>query len=227
MGQKVNPIGIRLGVVRTWDSKWYAKRTDYAPFLHEDLKVRKFIDKKQFPREGISKIEIERKSNTKVKITIHTAKPGAIIGKGGERVEVLKRDLEKLTGKSVYLAIQEIKHPDLEAKLIAENVAMQLEKRISHRRAMKTTIGRAMRAGAGGIKITCSGRLGGAEIARLEWIREGRVPLHTLRADIDFAKETAITTFGCVGIKVWVFRGEKIGRQALVEDATPPRQTTY
>ncbi|MBF0546447.1 MAG: 30S ribosomal protein S3 [Candidatus Riflebacteria bacterium] len=227
MGQKVNPIGLRLGIVRTWDSKWFAKKIDYASFLHEDIKIRKFIDKKQFPREGVSKIEIERKSNTKVKITIHTAKPGAIIGKGGERVEILKRDLEKLTGKSVYLAIQEIKHPDLEAKLIAENIAMQIEKRISHRRAMKTTISRAIRAGAGGIKVTCSGRLGGAEIARLEWIREGRVPLHTLRADIDFARETAVTTFGCVGIKVWVFRGEKIGKQALLEEAPPVRQTTY
>ncbi|RCK78484.1 MAG: SSU ribosomal protein S3p (S3e) [Candidatus Ozemobacter sibiricus] len=226
MGQKVNPIGLRLGITRTWDSRWFAKRADYANFLHEDVKIREFIDKKQFPREGIGRIEIERKSNTKVRITIHTAKPGVIIGRGGERVEQLKKALEKLTGKSVYLAIQEIKHPDAEAKIIAENIAMQLEKRISHRRAMKQTIGRALRAGAQGVKVTCSGRLGGAEISRLEWQREGRVPLHTLRADIDFAKETAITTFGCVGVKVWVFKGEKLGKPGAPETA-PARETTY
>ncbi|MBF0500105.1 MAG: 30S ribosomal protein S3 [Candidatus Riflebacteria bacterium] len=227
MGQKVNPIGIRLGITRTWDSRWFAKRGEYAAFLHEDVKLREYIDKKQFRREGISRIEIERKSNTKVKITIHTAKPGVIIGRGGERVDLLKKDLEKMTGKVVFLAIQEIKHPDMDAKLIAESVAMQLEKRISHRRAMKQTIGRALRAGAGGIKVTCSGRLGGAEISRCEWQREGRVPLHTLRADIDFAKETANTTFGCVGIKVWVFKGEKIGKAALTEEAPAARQNTF
>jgi small subunit ribosomal protein S3 len=227
MGQKINPIGIRLGITRTWDSRWFAKRSEYAQFLHEDVKIRKFIDEKQFRREGITKIEIERKSNTKVKVTIFSSKPGVIIGRGGERVDVLKKDLEKLTGKSVFLGIQEVKTPDLVAKLIAENVAMQLEKRISHRRAMKQVIGRALRAGAQGIKITCSGRLGGAEISRAEWIREGRVPLHTLRADIDFATETAITTFGCVGVKVWVFRGEKIGRQVLQEAHPPARENTY
>lgn len=226
MGHKVNPIGIRLGIVRTWDSRWFAKRAEYATFLHEDVKIREYIDRKEFVREGIIKIEIERKSNTKVKITIHSAKPGVIIGKGGERVEILKRDLEKLTNKSVFLAIQEVKHPDTEAKLIAENVAMQLEKRISHRRAMKQTISRALRAGAQGIKITCSGRLGGAEISRAEWMREGRVPLHTLRADIDFAMDTAITTFGCVGVKVWVFKGEKIGKSAASE-AAPARENTF
>lgn len=214
MGQKTNPIGLRLGVIRTWDSRWYARKADYANFLHEDLRIREFINKKQFPREGISLIEIERKSNTKVKVTIFTAKPGVIIGRGGERVDLLKKELETMTGKSVYLNIQEIKHPDIEAKLIAESVAMQLERRISHRRAMRQAIGRALRAGAGGIKITCSGRLNGAEISRSEWTREGRVPLHTLRADIDYARETAITTFGCVGVKVWVFKGERIGKQA-------------
>lgn len=227
MGQKVNPVGLRLGITRTWDSRWYAKKGEYAKFLHEDVKIRKYIDQKQFRREGISRIEIERKSNNKVKITIHTAKPGVIIGRGGERVDMLKKDLEKMTDKQVFLAIQEIKHPDTDAKLIAENIAMQLEKRISHRRAMKQTIGRALRAGAGGIKITCSGRLGGAEISRLEWMREGRVPLHTLRADIDFARETAITTFGCVGIKVWIFKGEKIGRNPMAEEAAAPRQNTF
>lgn len=225
MGQKSHPIGLRLGIIRTWDSRWFAKRSDYAPFLHEDYKIREFIDKKQFPREGLGTIEIERKSNTKVKITIHTAKPGVIIGRGGERVDLLKKDLEKLTGKSIFLAIQEIKHPDTVAKLIAESVAMQLERRISHRRAMKQTISRALRAGAEGVKITCSGRLNGAEISRSEWIREGRVPLHTLRADIDYAAETAVTTFGCVGVKVWVFRGEKIGKTSQNENFTAKENT--
>ncbi|MBI3039803.1 30S ribosomal protein S3 [bacterium] len=226
MGQKVNPIGLRLGIVRTWDSRWLARRGEYASFLHEDVKIREFIDKKQFPREGISRIEIERKSNTKVKVTIHTARPGVIIGRGGERVDVLKKDLEKLTDKSVFLSILEIKQPDCDAKIIAENVAMQLEKRISHRRAMKQTISRSMRAGAEGIKIVCSGRLGGAEISRAEWMREGRVPLHTLRADIDFATSTAVTTFGCVGVKVWVFKGEKIGK-SLSPETPLPRETTF
>ncbi len=226
MGQKVNPVGIRLGITRTWDSRWFAKRGEYATFLHEDVKIRNFVDRKQFPREGIGRIEIERKSNTKVKVTIHTAKPGVIIGRGGERVDLLKKDLEKMTGKSVFLAIQEIKHPDTEAKLIAESVAMQLEKRVSHRRAMRQAISRAMRAGAQGIKITCGGRLGGAEISRSEWVREGRVPLHTLRADIDFATETAVTTFGCVGVKVWVFKGERIGKTAGPENP-PPRENTF
>jgi len=226
MGQKINPISIRLGITRTWDSRWFAKRNEYANFLHEDVKIRNFIDKKQFPREGIGRIEIERKSNTKVKVTIFTAKPGVIIGRGGERVEILKKELEKLTGKSVFLAIQEIKHPDSDAKLIAENVAMQLEKRISHRRAMRQVIGRCLRSGAEGIKINCSGRLGGAEISRVEWVREGRVPLHTLRADIDYATETAHTAFGCVGVKVWVFKGEKLGKTAPVE-AAPARENTF
>jgi small subunit ribosomal protein S3 len=215
MGQKINPIGIRLGITRTWESRWFAKRADYAKFVLEDVKVREFIDKKQFRREGISKIEIERKSNNKMRITIHTAKPGVIIGRGGDKVEVLKKELEELTGKSVFLNIQEIKQPDTDAKLIAESIAMQLERRVSHRRATKQTISRAMRAGAQGIKILCSGRLNGAEIARREWVREGRVPLHTLRADIDYATDTAITTFGCVGVKVWIFKGEKIGKNDL------------
>jgi small subunit ribosomal protein S3 len=227
MGQKSHPIGLRLGVIRTWDSRWFAKRGEYAAFLHEDQKIRNFINRKQFPREGVGRIEIERKSNTKVRVTIHTAKPGVIIGRGGERVDLLKKDLEKLTNKSVFLAIQEIKHPDMEAKLIAESVAMQLERRVAHRRAMKQVIQRALRSGAQGIKITCSGRLGGAEISRSEWIREGRVPLHTLRADIDYAQETAITTFGCVGVKVWIFKGEKIGRQAQTEHVAPARESQF
>ncbi|HAE37862.1 MAG TPA: 30S ribosomal protein S3 [Candidatus Riflebacteria bacterium] len=215
MGQKINPIGIRLGITRTWDSRWFAKRADYAKFVLEDVKVRKFIDQQKFRREGISKIEIERKSNNKMRITIHTAKPGVIIGRGGDKVEELKKELETLTGKSVFLNIQEIKQPDIDAKLIAESIAMQLERRVSHRRATKQTISRALRAGAKGIKILCSGRLNGAEIARREWVREGRVPLHTLRAEIDYATDTAITTFGCVGVKVWIFKGEKIGKAHL------------
>ncbi len=227
MGHKVNPVGLRLGIVRTWDSRWYGKKTEYATFLHEDLKIRDFIDQKQFRREGISRIEIERKSNTKVKVTIHTAKPGVIIGRGGERVDTLKKDLEKLTNKTVFLNIQEIKHPDMEAKLIAENIALQIEKRISHRRATKQAILRAIRGGAQGIKVTCSGRLGGSEIARVEWNREGRVPLHTLRADIDYATETAITTFGTVGVKVWVFRGEKIGKAAQRETSGGARENQF
>lgn len=223
MGQKINPIGIRLGITRTWESRWFAKRSDYAKLLLEDVKIREFIDHKQFRREGISKIEIERKSNNKLRISIFTAKPGVIIGRGGDKVEVLKKELEDLTGKSVFLNIQEIKQPDIDAKLIAESIAMQLERRVSHRRAMKQTISRAMRAGAKGIKILCSGRLNGAEIARREWIREGRVPLHTLRADIDYATDTAITTFGCVGVKVWIFKGEKIGKQNFANrDAAAP-----
>ncbi len=215
MGQKINPVGIRLGITRTWDSKWFAKRADYAKYVHEDVKIRDFIDRKTFRREGISKIEIERKSNSKVRVTIHTAKPGVIIGRGGEKVEVLKKELEQLTNKTVFLNIQEIKQPDTEAKLIAESIAMQLERRVSHRRAIKQVISRALRAGAKGVKILCSGRLNGAEIARSEWVREGRVPLHTLRADIDYATDTAITTFGCVGVKVWIFKGEKIGKSHL------------
>jgi small subunit ribosomal protein S3 len=215
MGQKINPVGLRLGITRTWDSRWYAKRADIAKLVHEDVKVRDFLDKKSFRREGISKIEIERKSNNKLRITIHTAKPGVIIGRGGDKIDEVKKDLEKLTGKSVFLNIQEIKQPDTDAKLIAENIAMQLEKRVSHRRATKQVISRALRAGAKGIKILCSGRLNGAEIARREWVREGRVPLHTLRADIDYATDVAITTFGCVGVKVWVFKGEKIGKAHL------------
>ena len=215
MGQKINPVGLRLGITRTWDSRWYAKRADIAKLVHEDVKVRDFLDRKCFRREGISKIEIERKSNNKLRITIHTAKPGVIIGRGGDKIDEVKKDLEKLTGKSVFLNIQEIKQPDTDAKLIAENIAMQLEKRVSHRRATKQVISRALRAGAKGIKILCSGRLNGAEIARREWVREGRVPLHTLRADIDYATDVAITTFGCVGVKVWVFKGEKIGKTHL------------
>ena len=205
MGQKVHPKGFRIGVIRDWDSNWYADR-DYTELLHEDYKVRKFV-KERFFTAGISKVEIHR-TGTRVRVTIHTAKPGIIIGRGGLEVEALKGELTKMTGKSINITIQEIKKPELDAQIVAENVAQQLEKRISFRRAMKQTVGRTMRTGGVGIKIAISGRLGGAEIARTEWYSEGKVPLHTLRADIDYGFAEANTTYGKIGIKVWINRGE-------------------
>lgn len=207
MGQKVNPKGFRIGVIKTWDSNWYADR-DYTDLLHEDYKVRKYI-KDRFFAAGVSKVEIHRTGN-RLRVTIHTAKPGIIIGRGGQEVEILKADLIKMTGKSVNINIQEIKKPELDAQIVAENVAQQLEKRISFRRAMKQSVGRTMRVGALGMKIMISGRLGGAEIARTEWHSEGKVPLHTLRADIDYGFAEANTTYGKIGIKVWINRGEVI-----------------
>lgn len=205
MGQKVNPIGFRLGVIKTWDSKWYAE-ADFAKLLHEDLKLRNFL-KKRLYNSGVSKIEIERAAN-KAKINIFTARPGLIIGKKGSEVETLKKDLAKLTDKEVFLNIQEIRKPELDAQLVAENVALQLERRIAFRRAMKKSVTTALKFGAKGIRITCSGRLGGAEMSRTEWYREGRVPLHTLRADIDYGFAEAKTTYGIIGIKVLIFKGE-------------------
>mgnify|MGYP000855899759 FL=1 len=205
MGQKVHPKGFRIGIIRDWDSNWYADR-DYTELLHEDYKIRHYI-KEHFYTAGISKEEIQRTGN-RVRITIHTAKPGIVIGRGGAEVEKLKVDLIKMTNKSVNINIQEIKKPELDAQIVAENIAQQLEKRISFRRAMKQTVGRTMRAGAIGIKIAISGRLGGAEIARSEWYSEGKVPLHTLRADVDYGFAEANTTYGKIGIKVWVNRGE-------------------
>ena len=205
MGQKVHPKGFRIGIIRDWDSNWYADR-DYTDLLHEDYKLRNYI-KEHFYTAGISKVEIQRTGN-RVRITIHTAKPGIVIGRGGAEVEKLKVDLIKMTNKSVNINIQEIKKPELDAQIVAENIAQQLEKRISFRRAMKQTVGRTMRAGAIGIKIAISGRLGGAEIARSEWYSEGKVPLHTLRADVDYGFAEANTTYGKIGIKVWVNRGE-------------------
>ncbi len=207
MGQKVNPKGFRIGVIKTWDSNWYADR-DYTNLLHEDFKVRKFI-KDKFYAAGVSKVEIQRTGN-RLRVTIHTAKPGIIIGRGGQEVEILKVELTKMTGKSVNINIQEIRKPELDAQIVAENVAQQLEKRISFRRAMKQSVGRTMRVGALGMKIMISGRLGGAEIARTEWHSEGKVPLHTLRADIDYGFAEANTTYGKIGIKVWINRGEVI-----------------
>lgn len=205
MGQKVNPIGLRLGINKTWDSRWYAG-SDYADKLHEDLKIRTYL-KKQLGSAGISKIVIERPTK-KAHISIHTARPGVVIGKKGADIEKMKRDLERFTSDDVQLNIVEIRKPELDATLIAEGVAQQLERRVAFRRAMKRAVQSAMRLGAEGIRINCSGRLGGAEIARMEWYREGRVPLHTLRADVDYGIAKGYTTYGVIGIKVWVFKGE-------------------
>jgi len=205
VGQKVHPKGFRIGVLRDWDSNWFADR-DYTELLHEDYKIRNYI-KDKFYAAGISKVEIQRTGN-RLRVTIHTAKPGIIIGRGGQEVETLKAELIKMTNKNVNINIQEIKRPELDAQIVAENVAQQLEKRISFRRAMKQTVSRTMRANAVGIKIAISGRLGGAEIARTEWYAEGKVPLHTLRADIDYGFAEANTTYGKIGIKVWLNRGE-------------------
>ena len=205
MGQKVNPHGLRVGVIKGWDSKWYAGK-DYEKFLLEDIKIREFIKEKLF-LSGISKVEIERASN-KARISIHTAKPGMVIGRQGSNIELLKSDLKKMTESAIEINIVEVKTPDMDATLVAENIAAQLERRIAFRRAMKQCVGRTMRMGAKGIKITCGGRLGGAEIARSESYREGSIPLHTLRADIDYGFAEAHTTYGKIGVKVWIYKGE-------------------
>ena len=222
MGQKVHPYGFRLGYIRTWKSLWYAQK-DYAAQLHEDLNLRKQV-KGSLYHAGISDIEIERTAN-QIKVTLHTARPGIIIGRKGAEVDKLKADLEKATKKQVYINIKEVKKPEINACLVAENVAMQIEKRIAFRRAMKKAIASALRAGALGIKIQCAGRLAGAEIARTEWYREGRVPLHTLRADLDFSIAEAMTPMGRIGVKVWIYRGDILPAKAkdqasvLVESA--------
>jgi small subunit ribosomal protein S3 len=205
MGQKVHPVGFRLGVIRTWDSRWFSQK-NYATLLHEDIKIRKIV-KERLMHAGVSKIEIER-AGQKAKINIHTARPGIIIGKKGAEVDKLKKDLETMTGKQMYINIQEIRRPELDAQLVAENIALQLERRIAFRRAMKKAVTSALRLGALGIKITCAGRLAGAEIARTEWYREGRVPLHTLRADIQYGFFEAKTTMGQIGVKVLIYRGD-------------------
>lgn len=205
MGQKVNPISLRVGIIRDWEAKWYAEK-DYADLLHEDLKIRKFLDAR-LADAAVSKVEIERAAN-RVNITVYTAKPGMVIGKGGSEVEALRKELTNLSAKRVHINIVEIKKADLEAKLVAENIARQLENRVSFRRAQKQAIQRTMRAGAQGIKTQVSGRLGGADIARAESYSEGTVPLHTLRADIDYAHAEADTTYGKLGVKVWIYRGE-------------------
>ena len=205
MGQKVHPIGFRLGVIRTWDSKWFEER-NYAQWLHEDIKIRAHV-KKSLNHAGVSKVEIERAAN-KVKVNVHTARPGIVIGKRGAGIETVKKELQKFTKNEVFLNIVEVRKAEIDAQLVAENICTQLERRIAFRRAMKKAIQTAMKFGAKGIRVACSGRLGGAEMARYEWYREGRVPLHTLRADIDYGYAIARTTYGTIGCKVWVCRGE-------------------
>ena len=214
MGQKVNPHGLRVGVIKEWDSKWYAD-ADFSEFLVEDYNIRKFLKKKLYAA-GVSKIEIERASD-RVKIIIHTAKPGVVIGKGGNEIEVTKQELSKLTDKKVLVDIKEIKRPDKDAQLVAENIAQQLENRVSFRRAMKSVMSRTMKSGALGIKTSCSGRLGGADMARTEFYSEGTIPLQTLRADIDYGFAEADTTYGKVGVKVWIYKGEVLPTKANKE----------
>ncbi len=215
MGQKVNPIGFRLGVIKTWESRWFSDK-DYPRFLHEDIRVKKFVKKSLF-HAGVSKIEIDRKADN-INIVIHTARPGIVIGRKGTEVEVLKKQLSKLTDRNITIDIQEIRKPDLDAQLLAENISLQLIKRVSFRRAMKRAVTSCMKMGALGIKIACSGRLGGHEIARSEWYREGRVPLHTLRADVDYGVAEAKTTYGIIGVKIWIFKGDVIVKEAGGED---------
>ena len=218
MGQKVHPHGLRVGVIKGWDSKWYAGK-DYEKFLLEDIKIREFIKEKLF-LSGISKVEIERASN-KARISIHTAKPGMVIGRQGSNIELLKSDLKKMTDSAIDINIVEVKTPDMDATLVAENIAAQLERRIAFRRAMKQCVGRTMRMGAKGIKITCGGRLGGAEIARTEHYHEGTIPLQTIRADIDYGFAKANTTYGRIGVKVWIYKGEVLQVQ---ENTRKPRR---
>jgi small subunit ribosomal protein S3 len=206
MGQKIHPIGLRLGIIKDWDGRWFAQKKEYAGLVLEDLKIRKFV-KKRLYASGIAKIEIERAAN-RVKVTIHTARPGMVIGRQGTEVEVIRKEIESFSGKQVQLNIAEVKTPELNAQLVSENIAFQLERRTSFRRAMKQSIGRTMKFGAQGVKVRCSGRLMGAEIARTEGYSEGKVPLHTLRADIDYGFAEANTTYGKIGVKVWIYKGE-------------------
>ncbi len=218
MGQKVHPIGIRLGIVKDWTSKWYADSKDYADYLFTDLKVREYL-KKKLQQASVSRIQIERPARN-ARITVHTARPGMVIGKKGEDIEMLRKEVSRMMGIPVHINIEEIRKPELDAQLVAESVAQQLERRIMYRRAMKRAVTNTMRLGAGGIKINVAGRLNGAEIARREWYREGRVPLHTLRADIDYGTAEAHTPSGVIGIKVWIFKGE-VFNTAEQEDAKP------
>ena len=223
MGQKVNPVGLRLGINRTWDSRWYAD-DDYSQLLHEDLQIRQFLFKR-LNQAGIGRIVIERPAK-KARITIHTARPGVVIGKKGADIERLRTDITSMTGSDVHLNIVEIRKPEIEAKLVAENIAQQLVRRVAFRRAMKRAVQSAIRLGAQGIRINCGGRLGGAEIARTEWYREGRVPLHTLRADVDFGIATARTAYGTCGVKVWVFKGEIMAHDPMAQDKRAMEQAT-
>jgi small subunit ribosomal protein S3 len=217
VGQKIHPIGFRLKAIRGWQSRWYAPKGEYAKLLHEDLRIRKYI-KDKFYHTGISRVEIERAAK-RIRVHVFTARPGIIIGKKGADIEALKKELTKLTGKDVYINIREIKRPELDAQLVAESVAQQLERRVAFRRAMKKTVTNTMRFGAQGIKIHVAGRLGGAEMARREWYREGRVPLQTIRADIDYGFAKALTTYGVIGVKVWLFKGEVLTSE---EAESPP-----
>ncbi len=221
MGHKVNPIGLRLGINRTWDSRWFAGH-DYAKLLHADVKLREALRVK-LKGAGVSRIVIERPAK-KPRVTIHAARPGVVIGKKGADIEVLRKDMAKLAGAEVSLNILEIRKPELDSTLVADSIAQQLERRVAFRRAMKRAVQSAMRLGAGGIRINCSGRLGGAEIARMEWYREGRVPLHTLRADIDYGVATAKTTYGSCGVKVWIFKGEIMAHDPQAQDKRAAEQ---
>ncbi len=221
MGQKVNPHGLRVGVIKDWDSKWYAD-AEFSDYLVEDYNIRKYLKKKLYSA-GVAKIEIERAAD-KVRVTVFTAKPGVVIGKGGQEIEITKQELSKMTGKNVLVDIKEIKRPDKDAQLVAENVAQQLENRVSFRRAMKSCMSRTMKAGALGIKAACSGRLGGADMARTEFYSEGTIPLQTLRADIDYGFAEADTTYGKVGVKVWIYKGEVLPTKANSEGKATSQQ---
>jgi len=215
MGHKVNPVGFRLGINRTWDSRWFAEGK-YGDLLHEDIRLRNYLFDR-LSQAGVSRVVIERPAK-RARVTIHSARPGVVIGKKGADIEKLRQELSRITGNDVTLNIVEIRKPELDAKLVAENIAQQLERRVAFRRAMKRSVQSAMRLGAEGIRINCGGRLGGAEIARMEWYREGRVPLHTLRADVDYGIATAQTTYGACGVKVWVFKGEVLAHDPMAQD---------
>ncbi len=215
MGQKVNPVGLRIGVIRTWDSRWYAKGTQFATNLHEDYRLRKYI-KEKLKHAGVAKIELERAAK-KLKVIISTARPGVVIGKKGTGIDGLKADIQKLTPSEVFVNIQEVRKPDLDAQLVAENIAIQLEKRVSWRRAIKKAMAASLRSGVRGIKIMVAGRLDGAEIARTEWYTEKSVPLHTLRADIDYGTAESLTTYGIIGVKVWIYRGDVMSAKEVQE----------
>jgi len=216
MGQKVNPIGLRLGINRTWDSRWYAEGAEYSTMLHEDIHIRKVL-RERLSQAGVAKIVIERPAK-RARVTIHTARPGVVIGKRGEDIEKLRKEVSAMMGVPAHINVTEVRKPELDAQLVAESIAQQLERRIMFRRAMKRAVGNAMRLGALGIKVNVAGRLNGAEIARSEWYREGRVPLHTLRADVDFGVATAFTTYGTCGVKVWIFKGEIMEHDPMAQD---------
>jgi small subunit ribosomal protein S3 len=216
MGQKVNPVGLRLGINRTWDSRWFARKGEYAKLLHEDIKIRAYL-MKQLKQAAVARVVIER-PHKKCRITIHSGRPGVVIGKKGADIDKLRKEVSKMTDSEVIINIVEIRKPEIDAHLGAESISQQLERRVAFRRAMKRAVQSAIRLGAGGIRINCSGRLGGNEIARMEWYREGRVPLHTLRADVDYGTATAFTTYGTCGVKVWIFKGEILEHDPMAQD---------